>query len=157
MMEMKRKYWIFMVLGIGALVIAWWLLSPLFIEKKVDEQAPVVTETPKDAQVTTYAGTFIEVDNIHNITGKVKTVMAAGKTYVRFEEFEVTNGPDLKVYLIKEGMNTGEGIDLGTLKGNKGNQNYELPSDVDLTMYNKVVIWCRAFDVSFGHAALEKQ
>ncbi|GGE79314.1 DM13 domain-containing protein [Priestia taiwanensis] len=154
---MKRKYWMFIVLGIGGIAIAWWLLSPLFITKTVDEKAPVVAEIVQEEQVTTYAGMFVEVDNIHNITGNAKTVMADGKTYIRFEEFEVTNGPDLNVYVVKEGMDTSEGIDLGKLKGNKGNQNYEIPSDVDLMEYNKVVVWCRAFDVNFGHVVLEKQ
>lgn len=45
-------------------------------------------------------------------------------------------------------------IDLGPLKGNIGNQNYQLPLDIDLLKYNNVLVWCRAFSVLFGNAQL---
>jgi hypothetical protein len=45
-------------------------------------------------------------------------------------------------------------LELGALKGNKGNQNYELPAGVDLSKYRSVVIWCRRFSVPFGAAPL---
>ena len=45
-------------------------------------------------------------------------------------------------------------IDLGVLKGNIGDQNYTLGSDVDLGKYRAVSIWCKRFSVNFGAAAL---
>ena len=45
-------------------------------------------------------------------------------------------------------------IHLGALKGNIGDQNYELPSDLDLNKYRAVTIWCRRFGVNFGTAPL---
>ena len=45
-------------------------------------------------------------------------------------------------------------IDLGVLKGNIGDQNYQLGSDVDLAKYRAVSIWCKRFSVNFGAAAL---
>ena len=48
-------------------------------------------------------------------------------------------------------------IDLGSLKGNKGDQNYDLPADADLTKYKSVSIWCARFGVNFGAASLGSQ
>lgn len=45
-------------------------------------------------------------------------------------------------------------ISLGRLKGNQGNQNYEIPVGVDLRRYQSVVIWCRRFTYAFGAAPL---
>ena len=71
--------------------------------------------------------------------------------------FEVDNGPDLRVYLVP-GRVRGEDdvedfVDLGALKGNKGDQQYTLPAGVDPARYGSVVIWCRAFSVAFAAAA----
>ena len=72
--------------------------------------------------------------------------------------FEVDNGPDLRVYLVAGPARDESGVDdfedLGALKGNQGNQQYELPSGVDLERYSTVVIWCRAFSVNFARAPL---
>ena len=48
-------------------------------------------------------------------------------------------------------------IHLGALKGGVGDQNYELPAEVDLTKYQSVIIWCRRFGVNFGTAPLNPQ
>ncbi|MDX8361543.1 DM13 domain-containing protein [Cytobacillus sp. IB215316] len=126
-------------------------------EEMSDDASEEAMNKDKEMSNESYAGTFVEVDNEHNISGNAFTVTADGKMYIRFEQFSVTNGPDLKVYLTKEGQPTSEGVDLGKLKGNQGDQNYEIPEGVDLSEYNKVVVWCRAFDVDFGYAMLEKQ
>jgi hypothetical protein len=79
------------------------------------------------------------------------------QTFLRFEGFETDNGPDLNVYLISgaPGDDPGENyVDLGDLKGNIGDQNYEIPAGVDLSQYRSVVIWCVRFGVGFGGAEL---
>ena len=80
-----------------------------------------------------------------------------GKRVLRLEDFADTNGPDLFVTL-HPGANPeqeeGEYLQLDALKGNQGNQNYELPAEVDLSKYQSVVIWCRSFNVVFGYATL---
>ncbi len=73
--------------------------------------------------------------------------------FLRFENFAGDNGPDLNVYL-RNPNDENDFIDLGDLKGNIGDQNYEIPTDVDLSVYNEVDIWCVRFGVSFGGAAL---
>lgn len=83
-----------------------------------------------------------------------------GQRFLRFEDFETDNGPDLNVYLSTADPDGPVGdfdddfIDLGDLKGNIGPQNYEIPADVDLSRYKTVVIWCVRFGVAFGAAEL---
>jgi hypothetical protein len=81
-----------------------------------------------------------------------------GSQIVRLEHFEATNGPDLFV-TFHTGANPeqdrGEYFQIAPLKGNIGDQNYELPAGIDLDQYKSVVIWCRTFNVVFGYATLE--
>src|SRR5437879_12593099 len=80
-----------------------------------------------------------------------------GKRALRLTEFETSNGPDVQVYLVatkdandNETVTTAGFIHLGALKGSVGNQNYEVPADVDLTKYQAVTVWCRRVAVNFG-------
>ena len=84
-----------------------------------------------------------------------------GKTILRLSEFETSNGPDVRVYLVAAPDTNDDAtviqsgfIDLGSMKGNIGNQNYEVPPDTDLSRYRSVSIWCRRFGVNFGAAPL---
>ena len=72
-----------------------------------------------------------------------------------------SNGPDVRVYLVAAPDTNDDAtviqsgfIDLGSMKGNIGNQNYEVPPDTDLSRYRSVSIWCRRFGVNFGAAPL---
>jgi len=102
-----------------------------------------------------YAGTFIGVgDGIHDAQGDAYTIpLDDGGNVLRLENFQSTNGPDLFVYLATDD-NASEFVNLGELKANKGNQNYDIPEGTDLEKYNKVLIWCKAFSVLFGSAEL---
>jgi len=88
----------------------------------------------------------------HYAEGLAKIIEVDGSTFLRFEDFEVTNGPDLRVYITPDG-DIKNGIQLEKLKGSKGNQNYEL-NDIDIEQYNSVVIYCQPFGVYFGEAEL---
>jgi Electron transfer DM13 len=81
-----------------------------------------------------------------------------GERKLTLTEFETDSGPDLRVYVSTTdpaaGGELGDFVDLGGLKGNKGNQQYTLPADLDLGRYSNVVIWCRAFSVGFTSASL---
>lgn len=167
------------VVIIAVLGVSWWLASPLFIDKQISEPLPsssvtsaemtggemkeeTSTDGMEDGQmkeemsVLHFSGNFVDADSSHSTSGDVFTVKTDDGIYLRFENFEATNGPDLYVYLAKSGGKTSEGIRLEKLKGNVGDQNYLLPAGVDLTEYDKVVIWCKAFDVDFGYAELSK-
>ena len=104
--------------------------------------------------VTEFVGTF--QSDAHPTAGTA-TVLGngTGQRFLRFEDFETDNGPDLNVYLVNSSTgDVSDYVDLGDLKGNIGSQNYEIPADVDLTVYDEVVIWCVRFGVGFGDALL---
>ena len=235
---MNRKRWIALaavVLVMIAAPIAWYLASPLFITRAVDESFPVAqaaaagqtqapipapamsvqprgtagpdviatepvemnaTETstmaaqpdetapvstapatplPTEmiAEATSTAVPAVEAEPMALIKGQFHSVahdgvgtatlyrLPDGKQILRFENFEVLNGPDLYVWLsaapdAKDSRTilAAEYLSLGRLKGNKGNQNYELPTGIDVSKYHSVTIWCRQFSVNFATAPL---
>lgn len=101
--------------------------------------------------VTVYTGSF-EGNSRYDIVGRADVLNdGSEQRFLRFEDFESDNGPDLKVYLRAD---NGDFVSLGDLKGNIGSQNYEIPPDVDLSVFNTVDIWCERFGVGFGTAPL---
>lgn len=172
---MGRKY-LLIGGGVVGLGVAAWLafgffgVQTLFVEDKVDEAAPTFArgQTDPDAAASdpdatadpvALSGAFI--DRSHPTEGKALVLTdGAGQRVLRFEGFETDNGPDLNVYLSPSPPDADAGVfdddyvDLGELKGNVGDQNYEIAEDVDLEKYSTVVIWCVRFKVAFGAAAL---
>ena len=124
-------------------------------EESMMEEDSMMEETIEELVVVSYAGTFTGVgDGIHDAQGDAYTIpLEDGSNVLRLENFQSTNGPDLFVYLSTD-ENASEFINLGALKANNGNQNYEIPDDTDLDKYNKVLIWCKSFSVLFGSAEL---
>ncbi len=97
------------------------------------------------------SGSFVGVGG-HAADGLANILSVNGEEYLRFEQFMVTNGPDLHVYLTTSG-DVQNGVDLGKLKGSKGDQNYIL-SNIESENYDTVVIYCQPFHVVFGTAGL---
>jgi hypothetical protein len=132
-------------------------------EAAAAEGTPAVAEAdePMDDDMSDpmLSGTFI--DRSHPARG-VAIVLSdgSGRRVLRLEDFETDNGPDLNVYLSTAPADAPAGefdddfVDLGDLKGNIGNQNYDIPIGVDLDVHSTVVIWCVRFDVAFGAAGL---
>lgn len=172
------------VLGI-ALSIGWWLLSPLWINVEVSESfptvaVPVVVDSPtttlavqveptqttivSDVSMTMLSkGSFYNVAHVGSGQAGVYQ-LADGSRILRLENFQVENGPDLYVYLVPvdpipstSGSDIPGSVSLGRLKGNIGDQNYDIPADLDLGQYKSVVIWCQAFAVPFSAAPLAAQ
>ena len=121
-----------------------------------DQAMPVMTNP-----VIVASGSFTEIDAIHQGSGTATLYQLPDNSRVlRFENFRVTNGPELHVILTRNpdpGNHDEIGvdyIDLGSLRGNVGNQNYEVPSEVDLSQYRGVVIYCVPFQVVFSTAEL---
>ena len=108
--------------------------------------------------INSLMGNFVGAgDGFHNVEGVAKVIpLSDGKTFLRVENLKATNGPDLYVYLSTD-VNTSDIVNLGRLKGNIGNQNYEIPTGTDLSKYDTVLIWCKAFSTLFGSAKLSSQ
>ena len=191
--------------AIGAVVfaaVAWVLVSPLFIDKVVEEAFPGVPtpaalaemsderkaeisegvltaalgmpdhamdESMDDMPAAVPAGPellrrgqFRDADSIHRGSGDAKLFrLSESDSVLRLENLKVTNGPDLRVYLVRHpdptesaDVKDSEFVDLGPLKGNIGNQNYTVPAGTDVTKFASAVVWCRAFGVLFASAPL---
>ncbi|HEX5690281.1 MAG TPA: DM13 domain-containing protein [Roseiflexaceae bacterium] len=169
-------------IAIIVLPLAWYLGSPLFINVTVDERfpdvAPISASTSLPAVAAPQAvpratalaaepiqlgkGQFTEVDAIHKGEGTATLFrLPDERRLIRFETFKVQNGPDLYVYLSghpmprsSEELHNQSAFEVGRLKGNIGDQNYELPADLDLSQYHSVVIYCKRFGVVFSTAEL---
>ncbi|MGI0051860.1 MAG: DM13 domain-containing protein [Nitrososphaeraceae archaeon] len=100
-------------------------------------------------------GDFMGVnDGIHNAEGYAKILtLSDGSQILRLEDFRSTNGPDVHLYLSTD-KQANNFIDLGRLKANNGDQNYQIPIDTDFNKYKYVLIWCQPFSVLFGSAQL---
>lgn len=99
----------------------------------------------------------------HETSGTATLFTAPDGTVVlRLSGFATSNGPDVKVWLSKASADdapdarTAGYLDLGVLKGNRGNQNYLLPAGAVASGYTSVVVWCDRFSVPFGAAPLER-
>ena len=114
--------------------------------------APTATPVPLIQRV----GSFTGADEFHFGRGAARLIETApGAFTVRLEGFAVRNGPDLYVYLspVADGYADGV-IELGRLKADRGNQNYDVPAGVDVDRVASVVIWCKQFSVLFATAPL---
>ncbi len=103
---------------------------------------------------------------VHKTEGRATVYQESdGKLTLRLTNFKTSNGPDVHVILVATAdarddanflkYNT-EKLELGKLKGNEGDQNYEIPAGTDLTKFRTVSIYCERFNANFGAAPLEK-
>jgi len=106
-------------------------------------------------QTNMLAGNLIDAgDGFHMASGEVKVLQIPDGTQIlRFSNLDVTNGPDLYVYLATD-TTAKDFVSLGRLKGNMGNQNYPIPENMNFEKYNTVLIWCQAFSTLFGSSKL---
>ena len=154
---MSKKFLVVLaVLVVGA--GAWYAFRPerLFINQKVNEQFP----TASAASNKLASGQFHR--GAHETKGTATVFqLADGKKTLRLTNFETSNGPDVHVYLVaaadakdNDTVKNAGFVDLGSMKGNIGDQNYDVPANVDLAKYRAVTIWCKRFSVNFGTAPL---
>lgn len=156
---MKRKKLIYGVAVILAIAL-WAAFRPerLLVNAKVNEAMPAGLSNI--SQTVLSSGSFHSV--AHATKGTASIYQAAdAKRIVRFTDFETSNGPDVHVYLVaandagdSEAVKKAGFLELGSLKGNIGDQNYDIPADADLAKYRAVTIWCKRFSVNFGTAPL---
>lgn len=119
--------------------------------EEMDSDKP--TEEKPEAMLS---GIFMDADAIHKGSGSAKVTQTEnGPVLVFGEDFSVTNGPDLLVYLSpnEAADPLGEFVSLGKLKSSSGAQAYNLPDNYK--EFKSVTVWCRAFGVKFSYANLE--
>jgi len=159
-MEMKRWMKLAIAIAAAAVLIAWYEFRPerLLINQRVDEVLPTA-QSGATAQPLE-SGTFYSI--LHPTEGTATIyLMADGTRVLRLTSFRTSNGPDVHVYIVAAddakdvaAVEKAGFVDLGVIKGNIGNQNYTLGSDLDLAKYRAVSIWCKRFSLNFGAAAL---
>lgn len=158
------RYKVVLILaGMVVLTGAWWAFRPekLFINESVNESAPFASGADPRPE---YTGTL--EGSLHHTSGRATIYESGdGKRYLRLSDFATSNGPDVHVVLVhvddktldqeivKGSLDT---VELGALKGNKGDQNYDLPATTDVDKYQAVAIYCERFHAIFGVAKLER-
>jgi len=151
------------VLGIVAVLVlagGWYLFRPerLWVNQSVNEGLGAAQAS--NAPDLLASGMFHT--NAHETRGKAMVYQRPdGSRFLRLSDFETSNGPDVQVYLVaaddvmdNDVVKAAGFVNLGALKGNIGDQNYEIPADLDLMKYRTATIWCRRFGVNFGSAPL---
>lgn len=126
-----------------------------------DPAGTVRPEVVVAAAATLAQGSLRDGEPGHNGRGTAKIIRdASGALTLRFENFSVTNGPDIYVILAtgEEPSRTAAsgGLNLGKVRATDGNVNYQLPAGTDPSVYRHVIIWCKTYDVVFASARLEK-
>lgn len=142
------------LIGLPVGAFLWYAFSPLLFDE-------VVSERLAEAEIIA-TGSFRDADSAHRGSGSARLVaLPDGGHEIQFTEFEVTNGPDLEVWLSahpdpmsSSDVSGTDWLSLGQLKGNVGDQAYSIPAEADLGLYKSVVIWCEQFGVLFSPAVL---
>ncbi|MBT8227240.1 MAG: DM13 domain-containing protein [Dactylosporangium sp.] len=163
--------WVFVIViaVVGAGGLYWFQPWKLFVDERVNDVLPVVEVSPGASPPAAggnrilAAGTFVTHE--HETTGTAQIVaLADGGRQLVLRDFATSNGPDLRVWLTDQAVVAGRAgwkvfddgtwTELATLKGNRGDQVYDIPATVDLAEVQSVSIWCKRFAVSFGAAEL---
>lgn len=171
------------ICGIGCAVVAWrvrplrvpvllgYALSAAAIglylglttlrDRVVDER--VITAAPAPAAENRAPARAVELHRAsfrsheHETTGTAAVIrLPDGRRFATLTRFATSPGPDLRVRLVPGDSAAGGAagsVDLGALKGNRGDQQYAIPADVRVAG-RTLVIWCRAFSAPFGSARL---
>jgi hypothetical protein len=160
--DAEMKKWIKVAIPVAAVAVfaAWYVFRPerLVVNRRVAESMPAQEGgSPSQPLVS---GQFYSI--LHSTSGNATIFrMADGARVLRFTNFSTSNGPDVHVYMVAADdakdiatVQQAGFVDLGVLKGNIGDQNYTIGSDLDLAKYRAVSIWCKRFSVNFGAAAL---
>ena len=159
------------LIGLAIVVVAggWYAFRPerLFVNKTVNESLGAVAASsaaPAAAAAPTTLAMGSFHSNAHDTRGTATVIdLGEGRRVLRLTNFATSNGPDVRVYLVAAAdvqdnatVKTAGFVELGPMKGNIGDQNYDIPATVDVATYRTVTIWCKRFSVNFGSAPLAK-
>ncbi len=108
------------------------------------------------------AGDFGGVDSVRRASGRAQLLDGGDIQILRFTDFNVSNAPNLQVWLSTEAGVTGAGdvravdvIPVASLERHHGDQIYVLPDGLDVSRYRSVLIWSPEFGMLYGVANLE--
>ena len=154
----------------------WYFISPIFNVVEVQDEAPdfirevpdeqteeepevkekeeVLPEETEGVDLSFYGPFPVEGTFGHPAGGELIVFEDEAGQTLRYENFSTINGPNLHLYLSKDKDAT-DYIDLGPIKGTKGNINYQVPAGVDLSEYKYVLTWCVPFSVLFNYVKVE--
>jgi Electron transfer DM13 len=159
-----------LLLALAALVFTFGLHAPAYAQDTMKHDDAMQQDNMKHEPMPQENGKTLETGTfhgkVHNTSGRATIYREDnGKLVLRLTNFKTSNGPDVHVILIaaKDAdddanflKNNTQRVELGKLKGNEGDQNYDIPSGTDLTKFQTVSIYCERFNANFGAAALEK-
>jgi hypothetical protein len=155
-----KKWKLVVPIAAVAAFLAWYAFRPerLVVNRRVDEAMPAAEGISSPQPLV--SGQFYSI--LHPTAGTATIYrMGDGSRVLRFTNFTTSNGPDVHVYMVAADdardvatVQRAGFVDLGVIKGNVGDQNYTLGSDLDLAKYRTVSIWCKRFSVNFGAAPL---
>jgi hypothetical protein len=159
---MERTVKVGLALGLLAAGIA---VVPVMAQDRMKQDSMKHDEkTQPEKAMTLYTGKFH--GKVHSTEGRATVYQqAGGKLLLRLTGFRTSNGPDVHVILVAARdanddasflKGAADRVELGKLKGNVGDQNYEIPADTDLSKFTAVSIYCERFNANFGVASLEK-
>lgn len=166
-MNVNMKKITLIIIVISILGVAWYGLSPLLNNKKVDDALPTLDaqreRNAENAEQAVDPSPVVSLDKavtitdtpLHPASGQVRIVETGRKKILRYENYKTINGPDIRVYLATD-INATEFIDLGSIKGTEGNINYDIPEGTDLDKYHWALTWCEDFSVLFNSADLNQ-
>lgn len=163
---MSRRNWVVGLAVLGG--IGWYAFRPelLFVHKRVNEGLPVAAAQTNAMSAAEHPAGALASGRFHSVAhethGTASVIrLADGSRILRLTQFTTSNGPDVRVYLVKAPDASDNAtvkhagfIELGKLKGTEGDQNYDLPANLDLSAYRAVTIWCKRFSVNFATAPL---
>lgn len=164
----RYRRFVLIVLLAGGGVLAWALFRPelLWVNARVNESAPEAVSSMAMGAAMPAAAGVLATGRFHGVAHEsagTATIhrLVDGRRVLRFTDFHTSNGPDVRVYLVaardasdSASVTRAAFVEIGELKGNIGDQNYELPASVDLEQYRAVTIWCKRFSVNFATAPL---
>lgn len=167
MKKLLQKKFLIPLLILG-LIAGYYLVLPAFIVIEMDEEI-----TFSDQEYTVDKSEVLENQNVsqanepvvlsstdfqkaeYDVKGQAILLQKGLERILRFENFETINGPSLNIYLVNSN-NKEIYYDLGKIKATKGNVNYQIPNDLDLSQYDQVQVYCVPFKKVFSFADLNK-
>ena len=130
-----------------------YLLPTLFLLLSCQEEGPLTkgtnTVSIEPTAVLKYHSAFAPTSGIA-VTGGAKIYLENGQYKVVLDNFTISDGPDLKVYLSKAAT-PNEFVNLGNLTSQTV---YPIPVNVNVADYSHVLIHCQQYNHLYAIAEL---